>query len=126
MDTKAMETAARPTLSPPSKKRKCPPLPPQLDLGSSAVLRKSWEFVSTVEKETTGRTMAPLTGSRLEAQLLVSLIESATAYATEGSEHEEEGPLPLERSMSGINPLPELVPGIADSDWDEFRRNVFC
>jgi len=49
-----------------------PPSPPRLDL--PPLLIKSWEFVRDAE-EAEGRTLAPLTGSALEAQLLIHRIE---------------------------------------------------
>jgi len=106
----------------PSRKRKCPPSPPMLDLGASAALQKSWEFVSSVEREFSGRTLAPLTGSRLEAQLLVSLIEAGVADTAEVAD----SPAPLERSLSGIAPPTPttVVPGVSDEEWDRFREQV--
>ena len=49
-----------------------PPSPPRLDL--PPLLKKTWEFVRNAE-EADGRTLAPLTGSALEAQLLIHRIE---------------------------------------------------
>ena len=129
MDNDCMATTTFPRpdnhceLQQPSRKRKCPQSPPLLDLGGSAVLRKGWEFVSEVEEAAYGRTLAQPSGSKLEAQLLVSLIESMT-------EEEEEdtnklSPACLERSISGIEPLPETVPGVSEQEWDEFKRLVF-
>ena len=100
----------------PCKKRKCPSSPPFLDLGSSATLRKSWEFVRNAE-ESNGRKLAPLTGSRLEAQLLMARIEA--------TEPIEESPTPLTRSMSGIDELPNPLPGVSEQQWVDFQKMVF-
>jgi hypothetical protein len=122
--------------SPPflSRKRKCPPSPPMLDLGASAVLQKSWEFASSVERGFSGRTLAPLTGSRLEAQLLVSLIEAGVAETEELAREKtpfllDDSPAPLERSLSGIDPVTPtttVVPGVSDEEWDRFREQVYA
>ena len=100
----------------PPKKRKCPSSPPHLDLGSSAVLLKSWEFVRDAE-EFSGRKLAPLTGSRLEAQLLMARIEATESI--------EASPTPLTRSMSGIDELPNPLPGVSEQQWVEFRKAAF-
>jgi len=49
-----------------------PASPPRLSL--PPLLHKSWEFVRSAE-EAEGRTLAPLTGSMLEAQLLIHRVE---------------------------------------------------
>ena len=109
-------------LGPPQRKRKFRQETPPLDWESSAVLQKGWEFVREVEQEAFGRTLAPLTGSRLEAQLLVSLIESMPPADEEETEAE---PACLERSLSGLEPLPEPLPGISEQEWEQFKRRVY-
>ena len=49
-----------------------PPSPPRLEL--SPLLLKTWEVVRSAE-EAEGRMLAPLTGSTLEAQLLIHRVE---------------------------------------------------
>jgi hypothetical protein len=49
-----------------------PPSPPRLEL--SPLLKKTWEVVRNAE-EAEGRLLAPLTGSTLEAQLLIHRVE---------------------------------------------------
>ena len=49
-----------------------PASPPRLAL--PPLLQKTWEFVRSAE-EAEGRTLAPLTGSTLEAQLLIHRLE---------------------------------------------------
>jgi hypothetical protein len=65
------------------KKRKLatvasPPSPPRILL--PPLLLKSWAFVRDAE-EAQGRTLAPLTGSKLEAQLLIHRIEVRCALS---------------------------------------------
>ena len=64
------------------KKRKLtttasPPSPPRILL--PPLLQKSWAFVRDAE-QAQGRTLAPLTGSKLEAQLLIHRIEVRCAF----------------------------------------------
>ena len=49
-----------------------PPSPPRREL--SPLLKKTWEVVRNAE-EAEGRLLAPLTGSTLEAQLLIHRVE---------------------------------------------------
>ena len=86
-----------------------PASPPPLDLG---VLHKTWEFVRDIE-QSEGRTLAPLTGSTLEAQLLVSRVES--------SHQIEVSDVPIVVREE----LPLAVPGVSDYQWRKFKRVAF-
>lgn len=52
-----------------------PASPPSLGLPPPSLLQKSWEFVRDAEEYEAKRKLAPLTGSVLEAQLLISRVE---------------------------------------------------
>lgn len=111
-----------------------PSSPPRLDL--PPLLKKSWEFVRNAE-EAEGRTLAPLTGSALEAQLLIHRIEvrcfgpvslflcAWPDACVQSSCTVEAFSIPaLERQLSIIEDLPHPLPDVTEREWSEFRASV--
>jgi hypothetical protein len=43
----------------------------------------------------------------------------------EATESIEASPTPLTRSMSGIDELPNPLPGVSEQQWVEFRKAAF-
>ena len=86
-----------------------PASPPPLNLD---VLQRTWEFVRDAE-HAQGRNLAPMTGSTLEVQLLVSLVESSRQI--------EAADVP----MVVKEELPLDIPGVTDHQWRRFKRIAF-
>jgi hypothetical protein len=77
MPTRPVHHTAKPCITKRPMRKKVgiapsPPSPPRLEL--SPLLLKTWEVVRSAE-EAEGRMLAPLTGSTLEAQLLIHRVE---------------------------------------------------
>ena len=86
-----------------------PASPPPLNLD---VLQRTWEFVRDAE-HAEGRNLAPMTGSTLEVQLLVSRVESSRQIEASDS------------PMVATESLPLDVPGVTDHQWRRFKRIAF-
>lgn len=101
------------------KKRKSPPSPPRLNMKPSPpsppllnldVMGKCYEFVQALE----GKRLAPMTGSKLEAQLLISRVDASREVDVSSDRcffHQEFLPLPLD--------------GITEEVWNRVRSNAF-
>lgn len=90
------------------KRKRCPLM----------LLEQSWEFVRSLQEGSSGRTLARPTGSRLEAQLLVTMVEAFY-------DRQREAPPLLTRSAAGIPRLPDPLPGVPEEQWAEFREAAF-
>jgi hypothetical protein len=103
------------------KKRRCPPSPPKLNMTPSPpspplldlrVVNKCYQFVQALE----GRKLAPMTGSMLEAQLLISRVDSSRAIETSCDGYYGDPQL-------DILPLP--LEGVTEASWAQIRSDAF-